>query len=624
MSHDIEDEERKVAGSYMEYISMMIDSIGVVKWIWSELVDDVGRRKLKQMAGWLTVFTTFILVPSWLLGEVVDSLIAGDAPAAYKFLWIMAGCIVASQIANAFQMVAREWALGSIMGKVDSRMSELFFDKSLGQHLQEGGKLSAANVEKARGRVWSVVDMLLFQGTSSMLHLLVSYSLLWLISPVAGGIMTILFVHYLCWMLFLNRRVMVACTPLDAKFRKHNRYRTNRWDLVERVLNTGKGDEEIAYMNQWFDVIIKEDRAFWIWYIMMSNFRAFMRIGALIGVAAYGIWSIDRGVMEISLLIPLFVWSQGVADNLWRIGQIERMLNWNLPSIKSMMDALTIKNDIVIKPNAVKIADSAPLGVELRGIGHAYPADDGGDGERRVLHDLAFKIEPGEKVALIGASGAGKSTLMRLLLRYMDPDSGAVLYNGVDLRDVDLDHLRRMIGYIAQRPPVLDDTIRENIMYRIPRSERGSITDEFIWSVLESVQLALHKRFDKGLDTRVGKNGVKLSGGEQQRLMIAAAIIQRPRFIIIDEATSSLDAVTEKLVQSGLEKVLGPETTAVVIAHRFSTLQFCDRIVVLRPVPGLDEGEPQIEAIGDSFSELYKVSPTFRGLADGQGLHIAV
>ena len=154
-------------------------------------------------------------------------------------------------------------------------------------------------------------------------------------------------------------------------------------------------------------------------------------------------------------------------------------------------------------------------------------------------------------------------------------------------------------------------------------------TDEKLWEFVRTLRGDFGRRLKKGLDTAVGERGLKLSGGQAQRLMIIAAAIKKPRFMIIDEATSNLDSSTEKAVHAGLAEILKGDVSALVVAHRLSTVQdLCDTFIVLRPAEDVAKGESQIEAIGHSFEELYRISPTFRQLARDQNLieraHVAV
>ena len=151
------------------------------------------------------------------------------------------------------------------------------------------------------------------------------------------------------------------------------------------------------------------------------------------------------------------------------------------------------------------------------------------------------------------------------------------------------------------------------------------MTDEEVWGLMRLLEIDFGQRLDKGLDTKVGKHGLKLSGGQAQRLMIGAAVIGKPWFMVIDEATSSLDSTTERKVQRGLSKILSGNTSALIVAHRLSTVRhLCTKFVVLRPAEQVKEGESQVEAIASSFEELYLCSPTFRSLADDQEIKIEV
>ena len=268
-----------------------------------------------------------------------------------------------------------------------------------------------------------------------------------------------------------------------------------------------------------------------------------------------------------------------------------------------------------------------PITITITDVGHRYEHGrskvDGG--QMRVLQGLSFTIEPREKVALIGPSGAGKSTVTRLLQRYMDPEQGSISLNGHDLRGVNLQSWRRLVGNIPQGPKLFDGTLKDNLIYALSPEQRSALTDEKIWEVMRLLRVDFGARLTDGLQTRVGRNGVKLSGGEAQRVMIASVALKRPRFMIIDEATSSLDAENQAAVQAGLESLLASmDASALIIAHRLSTVMGCNKFVVLKPVDTLQNGNSQIECIAHSKEELFATSPTFRRLADLEGVRLAV
>lgn len=238
-----------------------------------------------------------------------------------------------------------------------------------------------------------------------------------------------------------------------------------------------------------------------------------------------------------------------------------------------------------------------------------------------ILRDVSFDIPPGKRVALIGESGAGKSSIAGLLVRKQDPTSGHVRINGVSLRQYNLSSVLRHIGVILQRPEIISGDVRENVLLALHEDDVAAVGDDQIWHVLDTISPALRERFNgKGLDTPVGKTGLQLSGGEQQRLCIARALIKNPELLIIDEATASLDGKNQAMVQEGIDTALSQGISALVIAHRFSTLRNCNQFVVLRKLSSCRDGESQVEAIAESLSELHAVSPTFRELAKYEGV----
>lgn len=237
-----------------------------------------------------------------------------------------------------------------------------------------------------------------------------------------------------------------------------------------------------------------------------------------------------------------------------------------------------------------------------------------------VLRNITFAIPPKTRVALIGESGAGKSTLGSLARSDFDPSEGDVLINGKPFRMYNRSSVLAHMGVILQQSEVISSDVRENILFSVSQSKADLMSDDDIWNIIDMVSPNLRKRFNgAGLDTKVGTNGLRLSGGERQRLCVMRALIKNPEFLIIDEATSALDSKNEEEVQQGIDTALSQGISALVIAHRFSTLRNCDRYVVLKKLDDCEADEPQIEAICDSLKELYGESPTFRRLANLDG-----
>lgn len=211
-------------------------------------------------------------------------------------------------------------------------------------------------------------------------------------------------------------------------------------------------------------------------------------------------------------------------------------------------------------------------------------------GTRPALDGVDFKVTSGQTIAFVGPSGSGKTTLVKLLVGLYRPQSGNILYNGISLVDADLESLRNQIGLVTQDTQLFAGTIRDNLKFVKPEA-----TDEELWAVLnQSAAHTLMQRADKGLDTVIGEGGVKVSGGEKQRLSIARALLRKPQLLVFDEATSALDSLTEEQITGTIRELSSnKEQITVLIAHRLSTVLHADRIFVLERGKVAEQGTHQ-------------------------------
>lgn len=315
----------------------------------------------------------------------------------------------------------------------------------------------------------------------------------------------------------------------------------------------------------------KETFAWWwtrgvelVWDLMMPAAS-----GALL---LYGGIQVLHGQLSLGDLMMFLVYLAMLLEPAAVLATSVSQSQSNLAGFDRVLDLLAEPREMADHPGEITVRKQTSAGrIRLVGVSFRYPGT-----EKDVLRGIDLEVEPGETIALVGRSGAGKTTLCNLIARFYDPTSGVIRLDGVDLRKIQVESYRRLLGIVEQDVFLFDGTVTENIAYaarkatmaEVARAARIANAAEFIDALPD------------GYETVIGERGVKLSGGQRQRLAIARAVLSDPRIFILDEATSNLDSHSERLIQEGLDTLLR-DRTSFVIAHRLSTIQHADRILVM-------------------------------------------
>ncbi len=303
---------------------------------------------------------------------------------------------------------------------------------------------------------------------------------------------------------------------------------------------------------------------------LFASFIIFVLFGGIVGIIWYASTLLAQGLITEGELIGFIVYTAFIGGSVAGLGELYSQIQKTIGASERIREILGEESEntsALIKNKLSEIAD-----IEFENVIFNYPSRP----DVNVLKNISFHIQNGQKIALVGHSGAGKSTITALLLRYYKPLSGKIKISNTDIESLELNDIRKNIGIVPQEVILFGGTIEENIAYGKP----GASKEEIREAARQANTLEFIEKFPEGLQTMVGERGIKLSGGQKQRIAIARAILKDPKILILDEATSSLDAESEKLVQDALDQLMKNRTT-IIIAHRLATIRKVDFIYVI-------------------------------------------
>jgi len=330
-------------------------------------------------------------------------------------------------------------------------------------------------------------------------------------------------------------------------------------------------------------------------YFSIMGLGQFLIIGlGLVALIYFPLMEFINGTMSLGTVVFIYSLYGNVAGNLFRFVWGIRTFYRSMGDMEDLFQYKEYENEIKDKPNAKKL-NIQKGSIELDNVTFGY------EKKKKILKNFSLDIKPNEKVALVGHSGSGKTTIVKLLNRLYDVNKGSIKIDGNDLRDVKQQSLRSETGIVPQEAILFDDTIYNNIKFSKPNATRKEVLKAIKFAQLDKIIAG----FPKKENTIVGERGVKLSGGEKQRVSIARAILADRKVLILDEATSALDSRTENEIQKALQKLLKGRTS-IIIAHRLSTIMNADRIIVMKKGRIVEEGNHnELIKKGGEYSSLW-------------------
>jgi ABC-type transport system involved in Fe-S cluster assembly, permease and ATPase components len=498
------------------------------------------------------------LLPAFLLGAVVLVI-------AYNFTRVLQ--LGLNQLRDALFASVGQYAVRQLAHRTFVHMHQL----SLRFHLErKTGGLSRI-IERGTKGIETIVRFTILNSVPTILEFLLTAIIFW----VAYGFWYVLITAVTVW-LYIWFTIKASDWRISIRRSMNDSDTDANTKAIDSLLNfeTVKyfGNEEMEAKRFDASMARYEKAATSVWTSLgWLNFGQGVIFG--LGTTVMMVMSalaVQRGEQTIGDFVFINALLMQLSVPLNFIGFVYREIRQGLTDIEQMFDLLEVDPEVVDKPGARELAIGQGA-IAFKDVHFAY------DPARPILRGISFEVPAGKTVAIVGPSGAGKSTISRLLYRFYDIQQGAITIDGQDVRDVTQKSLRAVIGMVPQDTVLFNDTVAYNIRYGRP-----SATDEELFAAAEIAQIGhFIQTLPDGFQTKVGERGLKLSGGEKQRVAIARTVLKAPPILILDEATSALDTTTEHEIQSALDQVSKNRTT-LVIAHRLSTVINADEIIVLR------------------------------------------
>ena len=547
--------------------------------------------------GFAVLTTLMDLVPPWLIKVIIDMLVEGQGSG---WIYMSVGGLVLAYFGRNYANHKRIVINNTLEQKVVFDIRSEVYRALQGLSLNYFEQRSTGEIMSRVNDDVTYVERIFVDGLEQLVTAVLTLV----------GIMAILLVLH--WKLALAALVPIPFLIYGAwayTRRAHDLYHNVRERAAKMngiLQDTISGMKEtLAFNRQLHEIKRFEERSdayckgtldvMRLWALYSPSMMFLGSMGTVL-IILYGVGLVQGGEISVGTLVAFIGYLALFYTPINQLHSLNHMLQHALASSERLFEIIDAKPDVVESAEPLLPSTNVRGEVEFDQVDFSYLP------ERKVLHDISFRIEPGERIALAGHTGSGKSTLVKLLLRFFDPGEGEVRLDGIPVQTLSLAYLREQIGLVSQDPFLFNGTVEENIRY----GNLGASTED----VRKAAEAANATRFiDKladGFDTLIGERGVRLSGGERTRIALARVFLKDPPILVLDEATASVDTETEEKIKEALDRLMSQRTT-LIIAHRLATLEGVDRVLVLRDGHLVETGTHQELLEGDTvYSRLFR------------------
>ncbi|MCC9599819.1 ABC transporter ATP-binding protein/permease [Stieleria sp. JC731] len=522
-----------------------------------------------------------------------------------RLIWISAAVVITTGIATVVHLFSRWTATKAV------NQSQITIRKNVFEHairlpldkvydLKSGGVASL--IREDAGGVAELIFSMLYNPWRAVVQFIGSLVILVFVDwkLMVGGLL-LLPIVWVTHRTYINR-----IRPLYRDIRKQRQLidsnATETFGGIRVVRTFSRSRNESNKFVHEGGFLVRQQLFTWWWTRIIETIWEVLIPIASTGLLLYGGYQIIHSELTLGDMMMFLVYLTMLLDPLATIAASAVGFQNNLAGLDRILDVLENENELPSNPNAIHLTKANVAGkIEIRDLTFRYP-----DTETEVLKNISLEVNAGETIALVGRSGAGKTTLTNLIARFYDPSDGSLALDGRDLREINLESYRNLLGIVEQDVFLFDGTIADNITY----ARRHCSHEELLAAANAAAAHEFIEKLPNGYDSVIGERGVKLSGGQRQRLAIARAILADPKILILDEATSNLDSESERLIQRSLETLL-QDRTAFVIAHRLSTIRNADKIVVLEDGRIIETGtHTELLSRGGRYQEMVQLQMT--------------